>query len=97
MRSAHVPRLALAIRRQDECALSRSYQHAYSTHRSNLSQAASKWTRPARGSIDEWSTRAGRNAKGRIRPDGGWQARVVGRERTAFRRLGDLPRQGIAG
>ena len=49
-----------------------------------------------RDQTDERSTGAGRHPQGRVRPDVGRQARTVGRQRSPFRRLGDLPREGIA-
>ena len=47
-------------------------------------------------SEDEQSTSTGGHAQRRVRPDVGWKARKVGRQRPAFRGLGDLPREGIA-
>ncbi len=46
---------------------------------------------------DERGTGTGGHAQGRVRADVGRQARAVGGQRAALRRLGDLPRQGLAG
>jgi hypothetical protein len=50
-----------------------------------------------KGVTDERRTRTGRYTQGSVRPDGGREAQPLGRERSPFRRLGDLPPQGIAG
>ena len=42
-------------------------------------------------------TSAGRHAEGRVHPDVRRQAAEVGGQRSALRRLGDLPPQGVAG
>src|SRR5258708_20180144 len=49
-----------------------------------------------KGVRDERSATTGGNAQGRIRPDVGWQARQVGRQRPSFCRLGNLPPQRVA-
>src|SRR5438552_13686932 len=38
-----------------------------------------------------------RHTEGRVRPRGGRTAQEVERQRSAFRRLGDLPREGLRG
>src|SRR2546429_8360835 len=38
-----------------------------------------------------------RHTEGRVRPRGGRTAQEVERQRSAFRRLGDLPREGVPG
>src|SRR3989442_420993 len=48
-------------------------------------------------SASERGTGTGRDTQGRVRPDLRREARAVGRQRPALRRLGDLPRQGIPG
>ena len=50
-----------------------------------------------RGCGDERRTGTGRHAQGRVHPDGGWPARRLDGRRAALRRLGDLPRQRVAG
>src|SRR2546429_8213089 len=45
----------------------------------------------------ESSTSTGWHAQGRLRPDLGRQARTMGGQRPALRRLGGLPRQGLPG
>ena len=49
------------------------------------------------GATDERCSSAGRHTQGRLHPHVRRRAQPLGRERTAFRRLGDLPPQGIAG
>ena len=49
------------------------------------------------GANDEQSAGIGGHAQGRVHPDVGREARKVGRQRSAFRGLGDLSSQRIAG
>src|SRR5438105_4845198 len=48
-------------------------------------------------SRDEWSTRTGWHAQGRVCPDGGRKAGELGRQRSPFPGVGDLPPEGLAG
>src|SRR5689334_4026185 len=44
----------------------------------------------------EQSTSTGWHEEGRLHPDLGWQARAMGGQRPAFRRLGNVPSQRLA-
>src|ERR1035437_8633415 len=50
-----------------------------------------------RGGSHEQGTGAGGNAQGRVHPDFRRQARQLAGQRTAFRGLGDLPPERLAG
>src|ERR687886_344332 len=47
--------------------------------------------------VDSGCVRLSGHAQGRLHPHLRWQARVLGRQRSPLRRLGDVPPQGITG